>query len=542
VSKLFTWTAVMQLVEQGRLDLDKDVNTYLKDIKIPATYEQPITLRNVMTHTTGFEDGGVGYLFANSEEDLIPLKEWLIRYMPARVRPPTRDFSTGTNASYSNYATALAGYIVECVSGQPFDNYIDRHIFGPLGMKRTTFREPLPPELAKRMSVGYEFENGGFVGKPFELIHSVGPAGSVSATATDMAKFMIAFLQGGGTEGARILTPETVKLMHTRTMSPDPNLAGGALGFYETWINGHRIVGHGGDTLYFHSVLSLMPESGTGLFVSVNTGGEAARTSVEAEKAFFKHYFPAKLPVLKPPADASKRNERYAGTYRTLRRSFTAWEKALALGQDEKVVAMPDGSLLYGFLGKPERWVEVRDGVFRSMGDDTYIAFKGDDGGVATNLVGPFAPISSARISWYETSTFHIVLAGISLLLFITILISAIRQRRADRSGPANVRWARPVLALAGVLLIVFVIMLATILSLGIDSLIFKVPSSLYVALVLPLLALLPAAAAVYFLVTAWRTGAWRLGTRIHYTVATLAVLAFLWMLNFWNLLGYHFK
>ena len=182
VSKLFTWTSVMQLVEQGKLDLDADVNTYLKDFKVASTFPQPVKLRNIMTHTAGFEDGAVGYLFAGKVEDLLPLGKWVAAHEPTRVRPPTTDFSDGTGASYSNWATALAGHIVEVVSGQSFDDYVAQHIFQPLGMERSTFGEPLPESLAPRMSGGYTFEAGAFKSHGFEFIHAAGPAGRCPGT------------------------------------------------------------------------------------------------------------------------------------------------------------------------------------------------------------------------------------------------------------------------------------------------------------------------------------------------------------------------
>ncbi len=541
VSKLFTWTAVMQLVEQGKLDLDADVNTYLKDFKIDATYPQPVTLRNVLTHTAGFEDGAVGYLFAAKAEDLLPLDEWVAAHPPARVRPPTTDFSDGTHASYSNWATALAGHIVEVVSGQSFDDYVAQHIFQPLGMERSTFGEPLPDSLAPRMSGGYTFEAGGFKSHGFEFIHAAGPAGSLTATASDMARFMLAHLQDGALGEARILKPETAQLMHARVMSPDPALNGHALGFYETYINGRRIIGHGGDTQYFHSVLSLMPETGIGLFASVNTGGKGARTSVELERAFFKHYFPAQLPVAKPPADAAKRNARYAGSYRSLRHSYTKFEKVFAAFGSADVTAMPDGTLLMGDLfGNPGRWVEVGDGVFRAQDGDAFVAFKGDDGGRATHVVGLFPPIVSQRIAWYESGKLHGFIVGIAVLLFITILVSAIRQRRADKEL-AQLRWARPTLALSGALLLAFLVAIGLILAGGFENLIYKIPTSLYVALTFPLLAIPFALLAGWFAVRAWRSRTWTFGARLHYSLAAVAVLAFLVVLNYWNLLGYRF-
>jgi CubicO group peptidase (beta-lactamase class C family) len=542
VSKLFTWTAVMQLVEQGKIDLDADVNTYLKDFKVDATFPGPVTMRNLLTHTAGFEDGGVGYLFASKIEDVLPLSEWLAAHQPERVRPATTDFSDGTNASYSNWGTALAGYIVELVSGQPFDDYIAEHIFKPLGMERSTFGEPLPETLAPRMSGGYTFEAGAFKEQGFEFIHSIGPAGALTATGADMARFMLAHLQNGTLGDGQILKPETAQLMHSRVMSPDPALNGHALGFYETYINGHRIIGHGGDTQYFHSVLSLMPATGIGLFASVNTGGQGARTSVALERAFFKHYFPAELPDVKPPADAASRNARYAGSYRTLRHSHSKFEKVFAAFSDDTVTPMPDGTLLMSnIFGSPARWVEVGDGVFRDRNSDAVAAFKGDDGGRATHVVGMFPPIVSARIGWYESGKLHGFIAAIAVLLFITILVSAIRQRRADRALTGQLRWARPALAVAGVLLLAFLIDIAVIVAGGFEGLIYKIPTSLYVALTLPLLAIPFALLAAWSAVGVWRTRTWTLGTRLHYTFAAVAALVFLVVLNYWNLLGYRF-
>ncbi|MGH7720067.1 MAG: serine hydrolase domain-containing protein, partial [Gemmatimonadaceae bacterium] len=177
VSKLFTWTAVMQLVEQGKLQLDRDVNDYI-DFTIPATYPQPITLRHLLTHTPGFEDRGLG-LFSPKR---VPRGEWLAENMPARVRPP------GTFSAYSNYGTSLAGYIVERASGMPWEEYVERRILQPLGMRNTTAREPLPPALAPQMSGGYEWKGDRMGARDFEVVGASAPAGSVSSTGADMAR------------------------------------------------------------------------------------------------------------------------------------------------------------------------------------------------------------------------------------------------------------------------------------------------------------------------------------------------------------------
>ena len=201
VSKLFTWTAVMQLVEQGKLDLDADVNTYLTQFKVPATYPAPITLRHALTHTVGLEDGGVGYLMARTPQQIVPLARSLAAHIPARVRPVGTS-GEGLSSSYSNWATALAGLIVANVSGVSFEDYVEANILRPLGMESSTFKEPLPEALQKRMSVGYTFEAGAFKPQGYEYVANFGPAGSLAATSTDMARFMIAHLQRGHGERA----------------------------------------------------------------------------------------------------------------------------------------------------------------------------------------------------------------------------------------------------------------------------------------------------------------------------------------------------
>ena len=214
ISKLFTWTAVMQQVERGKLDLDADVNPYL-DFKIPPGPDgEPVTLRNIMTHTPGFEEA-VKELITEDPDRLVPLDEAVRRWTPNRI------FKAGTMPAYSNYATALAGHIVERVSGLGFDDYLDQNIFQPLGMAHSSFRQPLPKGLEAAMSKGYDSDSG--KPKGYELI-SLAPAGSLAATGSDMARFMIAHLQNGALGDQRILSEETAKQMHGTPLTIIPGL------------------------------------------------------------------------------------------------------------------------------------------------------------------------------------------------------------------------------------------------------------------------------------------------------------------------------
>lgn len=311
VSKLFTWTAVMQLVEQGRLKLDDPVERHL-DFAIPDTFPQKITVRHLLNHSAGFEDGYKD-MFVQSPDEYQELGPWLAGHIPARVREP------GIEVSYSNYSTALAGYIVERVSGEDFSDYVDRHIFEPLGMTRSTFREPLPEAWKDDVAIGYEWKDGKFEAQPAELIYNIAPAGSLSSTGGDMARFMIAHLQDGRFNNERILEADTAQQMRKRLAANSPGLPGIAHGFLEGRASNPRIVGHGGNTGEFHSNLILIPEEKIGFFISVTGGDEASLARSEISALVLDRLVPTeRLPKWK-----GEPGEIVEGTYRTNRRSYT---------------------------------------------------------------------------------------------------------------------------------------------------------------------------------------------------------------------------
>ena len=543
-SKLFTWTAVMQLVEQNKLDLDADVNSYLTQFQIPATFPQPVTLRNLLTHTAGLEDGGIGYLMAKKPEDALPLEEMLKKHLPARVRLPTADFTDGMNSSYSNWGTALAGLIVANVSGMPFDDYIDKNIFAPLGMTSSTFREPLPSELAPRMSGGYKFEQGAFKAGEFENIHPFGPAGSLTSSATDMAKFMLAHLQNGKLGDARILREETAQLMHSRQLSPNPYINGTGLGFYETWINGRRYIGHGGDTTLFHSDLVLLKEENLGIFVSYNSGSVFPfSTRGDLLQAFTNRYYPARLPQLTAPADFKERAARFAGNYRVIRHNYTKNEKLFAMLNAMSVTPTEENTLLISSIGgaPPDQWVEVAPSVFRKLDADDMISFTEDAGGKISGFVWPFPFHAVYKLAWYDTLQWHGFIIGFGVLCFLIAIISALRHWKTDRTAAPSARNARRLAALMGLCHLVFLVLLVATFSSEIDELIYAWPPAFKVALAFPLLAIPLTLGVLYFVYRAWQNGFWTRYGRIQYSVIAIMGVAFLWSLNFMNLVGYKF-
>ena len=320
ISKLFTWTAVMQLVRTGRIDLDRDVNTYL-DFRIPARFGRPITMRELMTHTPGFEDT-FSQLAVDSAGQLFPLREYLLQHMPERIFPP------GEITAYSNYGATLAGYIVQRLSGEPFDHYIQQHIFQPLGMNHSTFEQPPSPALMADVSQGYATASSEAQG--FEYGEVV-PAGAMSTTATDIARFMIAELGDGSDGGESILDPQTLALMHSLQSRMAPGMNGWDLGFCQENRNGLSIVWHGGDTLWFHSDLHLLLDKSVGLFIAFNSTGAGGETdNVRLRFAIFREfldrYFPYTPPEVHtvPRAQAEADAARVAGWYMSSRRVVSA--------------------------------------------------------------------------------------------------------------------------------------------------------------------------------------------------------------------------
>ena len=377
VSKLFTWTAVMQLVQAGKIDLDADVNKYI-DFTIPPYDGKPVTMRNLMTHSAGFEES-VRDLLVDTKAQVLPIDVYLKRRLPTRIFPP------GEVIAYSNYGATLAGYIVQRISGEKFEDYIAKHIFTPLGMLHSSFVQPLPPNLAPLMATGYLNASEGKT-KPFEYVDTA-PAGSSSSTGIDMAHFMLAYLDGGTYNGYQMLKPATIKEMWTPQVAPEKGLPSFDLGFYQDDFNGLPIIGHGGDTVAFHSDLHLIPTKGIGFFVSFNSPGkEGAVEDVRNNlfKLFLNRYYPYTPKDEATVADPQKDAARVAGWYESSRRVERALAFVYTLAQSN-VTANPDGTIevsaLKNAAGEPFKWREVAPLRYRQVGGYAYVVFGTDANG-----------------------------------------------------------------------------------------------------------------------------------------------------------------
>ena len=550
VSKLFAWTAVMQLVEQGKLDLDADVNAYL-DLRIPATYPQPITLKHLMTHTSGFEEVLLGSVVSDPD-DLMPVRAWLIAHMPARVHPP------GDYVGYANYNAALAGYIVARVSGQPYDQYVQEHILAPLGMVHSTAQSPLPSELRGYASVGYAYAESAFREFPVYLIQSaVAPSGGIQASAMDMARFMNAYLPGshdsGATEAAaRILQESTVQQMLSTLYTPDPRLRGIAYGFFDLSDNGQRTLGSEGYYPPMHSQLLLLPEQNLGVFVTYNSedAGELTTQHVGFQRAFFDHYYPAPaVAPIQPPADFAERAGRFVGTYRVASSPHTTLIKIVELfGAYRARISDPgDGTLLLSAAGLDLRFAEVAPLYFQQVDGPFAMVFCEDDSGHITDMYTDLMPqYSTVKLGWYETTGFNVALALGCVVLFLSVIpvaaISFIRNRRlrGDRTSKSDgARVAHGIIVSICVLNLLFLV--GTVLwgqpptELGSISLMAKL------ALGLGVLAAVLTVGALIYTVLVWKNHYWGRAARAYYTLLTVAAVAFVWFLDYWKLLGWRY-
>jgi len=431
-SKLFTWTAVMQLVQQGKLDLDRDVNDYL-DFKIPETFGKPVTLRDLMNHRAGFEEG-LKDILAYDPTHLESNEKYLKDHPRPMLFPP------GKVPAYSNYGAALAGYIVQRVSGEPYEQYVAQHIFEPLGMTHSTMVQPLPARFAPFIAKGYRTASDA-APTPFELVIT-SPAGSASASAADMARFMLAHLQQGSVDGHAILDPATTALMHSPSESEPPGFATMAHGFFSATQNGRTVIGHGGDTIVFHTELDMLPQEGVGIFYSFNSRGKDQAVYGARKQlfdGFMDRYFPATATVGPPALSSAKSDaQQIAGRYQSSRRIEHGFLSALYLLSQTVITANPDGTITMPdeLLGGPVTFREIAPQLWREVGGTHELALSHVDGvKTVSDRENPISVLQEASL--LHSAPLNLTVLTLSLVVLLSTLLLwplGALLRRADRA------------------------------------------------------------------------------------------------------------
>lgn len=523
VSKVFTWTAVTQLLDRGLLDENADIGRYV-DFVIPREFDEPICLPHLMTHTAGFESNHFGFMASWYPEESASLGDTVSEHVPTQVRAP------GLLPAYSNWGPAVAGRIVELIADDSFDGYMEREIFGPLDMKRSTFREPIPASFATT-PIGFVFDGAHRIEHPFEYYHSIAPAGSMTTTAADMANFMCAQLNGGEFHGRSLASPSAIRRMHDRAPGFPEYLDAGTFGFYETWRNGRRTIGHKGASIAFESRLTLLAEEQVGIFVACNTGtGTGFCDSIV--NAILDQFFPAELPQIKSPTDFGVRATRYQGLYAVTSRSTTKSEKLFGHTYTVKVEARSDRLVVQGLTNEPvSEWIEVGGipGLFRQANQEQMLIFReGEDGSVTLLGPDPLNPCERIGLIGAPRCTF--------LVQFLTPIVFAVAgtltYTKSYDSWP-QFAWLAPLLALINILIVG-----------GIARTLAYDQYSLLVAPPWPFMAALSLSIASTLLTTSvvgW--AAWGVATAASLPwpcLFAVPALGFTCWLKYWNLIGFN--
>ncbi|WP_066418724.1 serine hydrolase domain-containing protein [Halorubrum aethiopicum] len=418
VGKLVTYTAVMKGVERGVLDLDVDVNTYLDDseVAVPDTYEAPVTLRHLGTHTAGFEstlDPGI----ISDPAALDSLEKVLTDQQPSRIRPP------GELVGYSNYGAALAGHVVAESHDTAFEEFLQSEIFGPLGMSFSSFAQPISNSHPGELAAPHVRGDGSFIVAD-DVYINMRPAGSLSSTATDMATFMRAHLGGGAIGDQRVLDPETIDTMHSRHHLRHPAVTNWRYGFHEYGSSDANLIAHSGATVNFTSYMLLAPDQNVGIFVAFNSNPSEGPKAVVDEivtELDLQHAPSTPIPTSRP--GSQKRAETVAGEYSLTYLPQSGPLQVVDLLEHLTVEPAANGHLQTTTLeGDARQWVETEPYVYEEVGGHDVLAFEVTDGEVdllkmSSEPTGVYQPIPFHERQLVTGGVLGTVLSGFGLSL-----------------------------------------------------------------------------------------------------------------------------
>ncbi|MCK5314540.1 MAG: serine hydrolase, partial [Anaerolineales bacterium] len=426
------------------------------------------------------------------------------------------------------------------------------NILDPLEMADSTIYSPPPPELRQRLSKAYLYRDGAFQEDPFYFGQpGILPGAGLSGTVTDMAHFMIAHLQNGRYEEARILEESTAQKMHRETLfTHDPRIQGIFHGFYDLTDSGQLMSGHSGGADPMFSTLLLLPDDDLGVFVAWNSegAGDLITYHLGFDRPFIDHYYPAEFAPIESPEDFTERVGRFTGSYMMNWKADTTPEKVFDLMLSMTISDPGDGTLLWSNPWAEQHYVEVEPLYFQQVDGDLTLVFHEDDQGQITHMFWSLLGVGAfEKLSWYETPGFNMALILACVLIFLSLLfvslIGFIRDRRRggdSETVPRGARIARWIIVGISALNLIFLVGTALW---GMDVLgpVFGVPLIYRLVLVLPIIAAVLTIGALVYTVLAWKDSYWGIAWRVYYTLVTLAAVAFVWFLNFWNLLGWRF-
>lgn len=543
VGKSFTAAAALQLVADGAIDLHTDVNDYLPETAhVPDTYPgDPVTLHHLLAHTAGFEEHREGSV-AEDPDDALPLAEYVPWAMPERVYPP------GRYDAYSNFGFTLVGYLVEEVSGQPFAEYVDEHVFTPLGMDSTSFQiqqADLPDDQGVTTNYMLGPEGERFEGEPVTANET--PGGFAYSTGPDMARFMTALLDEGRLDGEQALAPGTAAMLD-RQAEMHPDVAAMGYGTYDRYTSDPRVVGAFGNLMGANAEYALVPEQDLGIFVAVNSDADAGMG--DAAWTRFVDEFLAEFADVERGVDATERIDmsqeelaRYDGGYHAGRVSFSETSSLMAILGSYRPARAEDGALRMSCSSAMEDqlWYPVGDGLFHSADGEEWAGFIEADGAVVGFVCDQVPMHPYVRAEGWQTPFPYLAAAALAVALILSMLawpIAALVRRLRGRSRPEVARGARNARRLAAVT------GLATGAALVGTVVLLTSPEMAQMAFTgeariagIPLAVVVPfTVGVVVATVFSWIRRWWGMAARIHYSLIAAAFVVVLWVAHHFNL------
>lgn len=538
VSKLFTATAIMQLYEQGKLDINQNVENYIEPYKINNGYKEVVTCANLLTHSSGVDEASEINGNTRNQKNIKSQEYYFDNHKPKVVREPN------TVSRYSNQGYNILGYVIEKVSGISYEEYIKKNILEPLKMNNTLVRVK-----NHSTATGYEYDNGSFNEVPLAYQYTSGSSG-INATLRDMESFMLMHLNNGEFEGTRILKEETAKEMKEKQFANNEDLPGMGYGFIRSNRNGQKIVKHEGGLPGFTTTMFLMPKEELGIYVATNSLNPLP---FNIEEEFLNQFYPQESTKYSEiEAKSIKDYSKYEGTYR----SYDGFSKSnimkigFLLDMDLRITDNKDGTLtLKEYTSAKEEnitnLIEIKDGVFARKDGKGDFAFKLDSSEEVAYAFNDVSHNSFEKIKFYDGRLFNITLVMLVILTFIiNLVINIIRgtKRLFKRSLKEKSKEIKRNISLNFIISVLNITGFIGALLLA-NSMINSNDSSfrylLYMLLSFLILSTFLSGVGLINLIRLWLKKTYSKRDKIYFTVVTIANLIFIWLIYYFNFLGF---
>ena len=541
VTKTFTATAMMQLVEQGKIDLHTSIDQYLPDENFSFLKYEPMTVHQLLTHTAGIDLTDIGDA-ALKPEAVVPLEDFVRSHIPAQVNPP------GKVHSYSNFGYTLLGYLIQAVSGMRYEDYITQNILHPLGMYGSSMEQPLPSPFLENRSKSYVWDKD-HKSIPRDFTNTT-PGGGLISTGTDMANYMLMHLNNAILDSSQILSPESHKTLISQQYGSKDTKYGVCYAFFENGWTGRRNIEHSGAQLGFLSLMILIPETGTGLFIAQNTRENAGSFRYNLAGSILDTLLHRKERHIDLPKANDELNEmaaNYVGRYQQMNYPHSSFERLGTLFgfYNSAYVVRYNGNGMLQLNG--DDYVMIDENVFH-RNDSTSawnVEFELDEQGVAQRIIA--GTTSYGRAAWYESKKLWqraIVFSFALIVLFIIgrPIYSLVKKHSKKPASTLRSNKAIKWIYYTGLLFLLGVIGIILNMAIHQGQLAdYGVPFSLKVPLFLNTLGAISTLFAPFGLILLWRSKEMNLGSKLFYTLLVIALIIL--TLGFWyhNVVGFHY-